>query len=125
VELQARSFQGRSSIVREGTAHGRTVASDDLGFQVAPACEASFNGAYTTDPLLEFFLGMLVCLVEGFRCLMEIMEETELMRHLGEGARHGAAAGQLSIRDHSRNRHPDSLLDLGEEGGEILSGRRQ
>jgi len=83
VEFQPRGFQRRPSIIREGTAHGRTIASDDLGFWVASFCKASFNGSYTADTFLEFFFGMPVRLIDGFCGFMEIMEVTELMRHLG------------------------------------------
>jgi hypothetical protein len=124
VELQARGFQWRPSIVREGTAHGCTVASDDLGFRIAPCCEASFNRPYTADTLLEFFLGMPVRFVDGFCGFLEVMEVAELMRHLGEGMGHSAADGELSVGDHPRNRHPDGLLDLGEQSGEVLEKSR-
>ena len=125
MEFKARGFQRWPSIVREGTAHGRTIASDDLGFRIAAACEAAFNGPYPADTLLEFFLGMAICLVDRFCGFMEIMEVTELMRHLREDTCHSAADRQLSIGDHPSNRHSDGLLDLGEEGCESLLGRRQ
>ena len=58
MEFKAQGFQGRPAIVREGTTHARTVASDDFGFRVVPSCQASFNGAHPTNTLLEF---LLVC----------------------------------------------------------------
>lgn len=63
MEFKAQGFQGRTAIVREGTTHARTVASDDFGFRVVPSCQASFNGAHPTDTLLEFLFGMPVCLI--------------------------------------------------------------
>ena len=100
MEFEPRGVQGRAAIVREGTAHGRTVAPHDFGLRVTPSCEAPFNGAYPADTLFQFFLGMAVGLIDGLGCLAEVMEVTELVRHLGEHVGDSAADGQLAIRDH-------------------------
>jgi hypothetical protein len=83
VEFEARGFQRWPSIVREGTPHSRTVTTDDCGFRVVSSFETPFDGAHPADPLLEFFLRMPVRLVDGFRGFLEIMDVTELVRHLG------------------------------------------
>ena len=83
MEFEARGFQRRPAIVREGTPHGRTVTPDDRGCRVVPPFEIPFDGAHPANPLLEFFLRMPVRLVEGFRSFMQVMEVTELVRHLG------------------------------------------
>jgi hypothetical protein len=93
VEFEPRSVQGWASIVRERTAHGRTVAPHDFGFRVAPSCQASFDRADPADTLFEFFLGMAVGFINGLCSLTEIMEVTEWMWHLGAHLRHGTADG--------------------------------
>jgi hypothetical protein len=66
VEFEPRGFQGWTSIIREGTPYGRTVAPHDFGLRITPSFETPFNGAYPTDPLFEFFLGMAVGVINGF-----------------------------------------------------------
>ena len=74
MEFEPRGVQGWASIVREGTAHGRTVAPHDFGFRVTPSFEAPFDGAYPTDTLFQFFLGMAVGFIDGLRCLAELLQ---------------------------------------------------
>jgi hypothetical protein len=83
VEFEARGFQRRSAIIREGTPHGRTVTPDDRGGRVVPPFETPFDGTHPADPLLEFFLRMPVRLVDRFRSFIQVMAVTELVRHLG------------------------------------------
>jgi hypothetical protein len=83
VEFQPRGVQGGAAIIREGTAHGRTVAPHNVGFRIMPSFETPCDGAYPADTLLACFLRMAVRLVEGLRGFMEIMEVTELGWHLG------------------------------------------
>ena len=79
MEFEPRGLQGWASIIRKGTPHGRTVAPHDCGFRIAPSFEAPFNGAYPTDPLFEFFLGMAIGVINGLRRLAQIMEVTQLL----------------------------------------------
>jgi hypothetical protein len=93
VEFEPRGFQGWAAIIREGTPHGRTVAPPHFSFRIMPSFEAPFNGAYPTDTLFEFFLGMAVGVINRLRCLAEIMEVTQLVWHIGEHRRDGPADG--------------------------------
>ena len=103
--FEARGFPRRPAIVRESTAHGRTVTPDDGGCRVVPPFETPFDGAHPTDPLLEFLLRMPVRLVEGFRSFMQVMEVTEWVRHLGSSTGHGTANREVPIGDHPCNGH--------------------
>jgi hypothetical protein len=123
VEFESRGVQGWASIVREGTPHGRTVAPHDFGFRVAPAFETPFDGAYTTDTLFQFFLGMAVGVINGLRGLAEIMEVTELVWHIGEHLRDGTADGQLAVRNETNNRHLHGLAYCPEQYCQVLLGR--
>ena len=123
MEFEPRGVQGWASIVREGTAHGRTVAPYDFGFRVTPSFEAPFDGAYPTDTLFQFFLGMAVGFIDGLRGLAEIMEVTELVWHLGEHLRDGTADGQLAVRNDADNRHLHGLPHGPEQYGEVRLGR--
>jgi hypothetical protein len=62
-----------------------------------PSFKAPFDGAYSTDTLLEFFLRMAVGVSNGLGRLAEIMEVTQLVGHLGEHLRDGTADGQLAV----------------------------
>ena len=90
-----------------------------------PSFEAPFDGAYPTDPLFQFFLGMAVGVINGLRRLAEIMEVTELVWHIGEYLRDGTADGQLAVRNDADNRHRHVLTHCPEQYGEVRLGRRQ
>jgi hypothetical protein len=81
--LQTGSRQRRAALVREGTPDGAAVAPYDLGFGLCASLHGPFQGAHATDVLFENLLGMAVRLVDGFRGFLEVMEVTELVRHLG------------------------------------------
>jgi hypothetical protein len=125
VEFESRGVQGGASIIRESTAHGRTVAPHDFGFRVTPAFEAPFDGADPADTLFQFFLGMAVGVINGLRGLTEIMEVTQLVWHIGEHLRDGTADGQLAVRHDADNRHRQGLTHCPEQYGEVRVGRRQ
>jgi hypothetical protein len=125
VECEPRGFQGWASIIREGTPHGRTVAPHDFGFRITPSFEAPFNGAYPTDTLFELFLGMAVGVIHGLRRLVEIMEVTQLVWHIGEHFRDGTADGKLAVRHDADNRHRHILTHCPEQYGEVRLGRGQ
>ena len=125
MEFEPRGVQGWASIIREGTADRGTVPSRHLGFRTVPSFEAPFDGAYPTDTLLEFFLGMAVGIVNGLRRLAKIMEVTQLVWHLGEHLRNGTADGQLAVRHHADNRHLQVLTHGPEQCGEVGLGRGQ
>jgi hypothetical protein len=119
MEFEPRGFEGWTSIVRECTAHGRTVAPHHVGFRVAPSCEAPFDGAYPADPFFQFFLGMMVSFIYGLCGLTEIMEVTELVGHLGEHLCDGTADGELAIRNDSDNRHLHGLPHRPEQACQV------
>jgi hypothetical protein len=83
VELETGSRQRWSAIVREGTPDSAAVSSYDLGLGSGASLHGSFKGAHATDVFFEDLLGMAVRLVDGFRGFLEVMEVTELVRHLG------------------------------------------
>ena len=114
MEFEPRGVQGWPAIVREGTAHGRTGAPHDFGFRITPSFEAPFNGAYPTDTLFEFFLGMAVSVINGLRRLAEIMEVTQVVWYIGEHLRDGTAEGQLAVRHEAHNRHRQVLTHCSE-----------
>lgn len=125
MEFEPRGVQGGAAIVREGTAHGRTVAQHDFGLRVTPSCEAPCDGAYPTNTLFQFFLGMAVCFIDGLGCLAEIMKVTELVWHIGEHLRDGTADGQLAIRNDANKRHRQVLTHGPQQYGEVGLGRGQ
>ena len=123
MEFEPRGFQRRSSIVREGTAYGRTVASDDLGFRVAPSCEPPFDGADSSHTLLQFFLRMAVSFINRFCRLTEIMEVAELVGNMGEDRRDGTTDGQLAVLNDADNRHLHGLTHRPEQSCQVRLGR--
>ena len=123
MELKSRGVQGWPSIIRQRTAHGRTVAPDDFGFRAMPSFEAPFDGTDPTDMFFQFFLGMAVGFINRLSGLTEIMKVTELVGHLGEHRRDGTADGQLAVRNDADNRHLHGLTYCLEQNGEVLLGR--
>ena len=83
MELQTGSCQRRSTIVGERTPDGAAVTSYDLGLGIGASLHSTFQGAHATDVFFEDLLGMAVRLIDGFRGFLEVMEVTELVRHLG------------------------------------------
>jgi len=60
----------------------------------------------------QFFLGMPICLKDGFGRLTQIMEVTKLMRNLSKDLRYRLTNGVLSIRDDPTNGHGKMLFDF-------------
>ena len=118
MEFEPRGLQGWASIIRKGTPHGRTVAPHDFGFRITPSFEAPFNGAYPTDTLFACFLGMTVGVINGLCRLVEIMEVTELVWHIGEHFRDGTTDGQLAVRHDADKRHRHILTHGPEQDGQ-------
>ena len=125
MECAPRSVQGWASLVRERTAHGRTVAPHDFRFRVAPSFEAPFDRADPADTLFEFFLGMAVGFIHGLCGLTEVMEVTAWVWHLGEHLRHGTADRQWAIRNDTGNRHRHGLTHRAEQDCQVRLGRGQ
>jgi len=68
---------------------------------------------------------MTVSLVNGLGCLAEVVEMTQLVRHIGEHVCHGTANRELAIRNDADNRHGQGLPHCPEQNRQILVGRRQ
>ena len=79
MELQTGSRQRRAAIVSEGTPDRAAVSSYALGLGLGAALHGPFQGAHATDVLFEDLLRMAVCLVDGFRGFLQVMEVTELV----------------------------------------------
>jgi hypothetical protein len=123
MEFEPRGVQGGPSIIREGTADRGTVTAPHLGFRTAPSCEASFDGAYPANTLLEFFLGMTVSLINGLGCLAEVVEVTQLVRHIGEHVGDGTADRELAVRNDAYDRYRQGLAHRPEQDCQVLMGR--
>jgi hypothetical protein len=65
---------------------------------------------------------MAVGFINGLRRLVEIMEVTELVWHIGEHLRNSTADGQLAIRNNANNGHLQGLTDCPEQGCQIRLG---
>ena len=123
MEFEPRSVQGRASIVRERTAHGRTVAPYDFGFRVAPSFEAPCDGAHPADPLFPCFLGMAVGVIERLRRLAELREVAQLVWRIRAHLRNGTADGQLAVRNDADKRPLHGLLPRSQQDGQVRLGR--
>src|SRR5262249_50398270 len=64
-------------------ADGTTIAADDRCFGIGAAFHLTLQGAHTANRLFEYFFGMPVRFVNGFRGFTEIMEVKKLRRDLG------------------------------------------
>jgi hypothetical protein len=83
VELQPRGGQRGAAIVGEGAAHRATVAPHDLSLMVGTPLKLPFNGPNAPYMLFEFLLGMAIGVIDRLGGFAEIMEVTQLVRHLG------------------------------------------
>ena len=83
MELEPGSRQRWSAIIGEGTPDGAAVPSYDLGLGVGASLHGTFQGAHAPDVFFEDLLGMTVSLIDGLGRFAEIMEVTQLVRHLG------------------------------------------
>ena len=83
MELETGSRQRWAAIIGEGTPDGAAVTPYDLGLGCGASLHGTFQGAHATNVFFKDLLGMAVRLVDGFRGFLEVMEVTELVRHLG------------------------------------------
>jgi hypothetical protein len=70
------------AIISEGTAYGATIATHDLGFGVRTPFQFAFNRPDATHPLFQGFLGMAVGFIDRLGSFTQIMEMTQLVRHV-------------------------------------------
>ncbi len=66
-------------IIGEGTANGQTILVNGRGFVLGTFLKRTLNGANATHLLFQLFLGMAVCLIDGFGCFSKVMEVAQLM----------------------------------------------
>jgi hypothetical protein len=100
------------AIIREGTADGATIAAHDLSFGVRAPFQFAFNRPDATHPLFQGFLGMAIGFIDGLGGFTQIMEMTQLVRHVRQGLGHGSTDGGLAVRDDPDYRHLERLLHL-------------
>jgi hypothetical protein len=65
---------------------------------------------------------MAVGFINGLRRLTEIMEVTQLVWHIGEHLRDGAADGELAVRNDADNRHLHGLTYCPEQDSQVPLG---
>jgi hypothetical protein len=104
-------IQGRAAIVGEGPAHGTAVAPHNFRLEIRSAFELPFDGAHPADAFFQFLLGMPVCFLDGLGGFAQIMEVTQLMRHMGQDLFHSTADGVLAIGNHPDDGYFKGLLD--------------
>jgi hypothetical protein len=122
MELASGGFQRGTAIVGKGTADGTTVASDNLGFRVRALFKLPFAWSHPADARFQFFFGVPLGVVDGLGSFAEIMEMTQWMGNPGAGLLDGVSDGVLAITDDTHNGDLQSLLDLVDESGQIVSG---
>lgn len=81
--LEPRGRQRWAAIVGEGAAHRATVAPHDFRLRVGPPLNLPFKRTDATHMLFEFLLGMPIGFIDRLGGFAEIMEMTQLVRHLG------------------------------------------
>ena len=109
------------ALIRESTAHRQAIASDRLGFLVLTPGHAPFNLTHAARVLLELGLGVMVSLDDWFSSLLEIVELAELVRNAWQDLLHSQLDRTLSVRKNTLDRHRQSILDLAQQVGEVLS----
>lgn len=113
------------AIVRERTTHSPTVPADDLGLGIALAFDLAFDRTHTAHALFEFFLGVAIGFRDRLGRVTQVMAMAQLMGHPRSGVRHGVSDGGLAVTDGAYNGDTQRLLDLLDEGCQIVSGGRQ
>jgi hypothetical protein len=102
MELEPRGRQRWGAIVGEGAAHRATVAPHDFRLAVGPPLKLPFQRTDAPQPLFQGFLGMAIGFINGFGGFTQIMELTQLVRHVRQGLGHSGTDGGLAVRDESR-----------------------
>jgi hypothetical protein len=72
---------------------------------------------------LEFRLGMAISLNDRFGRFFEVVELAELVRNARQDLLHGQANRALGIRHDGVDRDRQGLLDLAQQGGQVLLAR--
>jgi hypothetical protein len=78
-----------------------------------------------SDLLLEFLLGMAIGFVNRLRRFAEVVELAQLVRHARQRGLDRPTNRVLPVGDDAPDRYGQRLLDLLEQGGEILLRRAQ
>jgi hypothetical protein len=74
---------------------------------------------------LQDFLGMAIGFIDGLGGFTQIMELTQLVRHIRQSLRHGRTDGGLAVRDDPDNGHRESPLHLLDQVCQIVMGGRE
>ena len=125
VEAQPSRTQRRPAIIREGTAHSEAVGARGLRGRIGARFELPFERPDFPDVLLEFLLGMAIGFVNWLRRFAEVVEVAQLVRHAWQRGLDCPANRVLPVGNDAPDRHGQRLLDLLEQGGEILLRRAQ
>ena len=125
MELEPRGRQRWVAIVGESAAHRATVAPHDFRLAVGPPLTLSFQRTDAPHPLFQDFLGMAIGFIDGLGGCTQIMEMTQLVRHVRQSLGHGSTDGGLAVRDDPDNGHRERLLHLLDQVGQIVVGGRE
>jgi hypothetical protein len=112
MQLEPCGCQRWAAIVRQGTAHGTTIAPDQLGFRIVSGRHLAFNGTDAAYMLFEFFFGVAIGFIDRLSGLTERMKMTELVRRLGQGTLDGCAKGGVAIADDRHHGDSQGRFDL-------------
>ena len=99
MEREPRGRQRWGAIVGEGAAHRATVAPHDFRLGVGTPLHLPFQRTDAPHPLFQDFLGMAIGFIDGLGSFTQIMELTQLVRHIREHLRNGTADRQLAVRN--------------------------
>jgi hypothetical protein len=125
VPLQSRGHEGWATIVREGAAHRTAIATDAVGFCRGVSLQLPLDGAYAADVLLQLLFGVTIRLIDRSGSLMQRVNMAQLMRYIGPGRGHSAAAGVLTLGDHAHDGHLKGLLHRPDQRCQIVLGGGQ
>ena len=112
MEREPGGGQGGPAIIREGAAYSATIAAHDLSLWVRAPFQFACDGPDAPYPLFQRFLGMAVRFIDRFGGFTQIMELTQLVRHIRQGLGHGGPDGGLAVRDDPDHGHLERLLYL-------------
>jgi hypothetical protein len=125
VEPQPGGTQRRTAIICQRAAHGEAVGARGLRGRICARFQLPFERADFPHVLLEFLLRMAIGFVDRLGGFPEIVKVAQLMRNTRQSGLDGAANGVLPVGENASDRHGQSLLDLLQQGREILQGRTQ
>ena len=126
MQPQPGRLQRRPAVVGQRTAHRRAVAQHDPRRLVVAPLNRALDRPDPAHRLLQFLLSVPVGLINRQRCLAQVVEVTQLVRHLGPDLGDREPDRRLAVADHTSDRDPDRgevVGDLAQQTGEV-GGRR-